>query len=277
MILAPLSLLAPPASAGPALHTYQALAVAGWPGGVLSDTQVGARWELSPGSRSILFEDTFVDLGGRASVSPAFVELGPKVVFAPIAVFDLALQATVIRYVSPRFGPMGYDGLLGTLDSARTDRWRAGFGFTGWGTTLQASPTFKGRVGPSVFVSSWNVSRVSVAAPEGIDSPYVFEPYRGMVIEWTDTTVEHLSAVMWEPYDGSDGPMLRLGGALRGKYADRSPEAILTAGFVGMGRPGDNPNVPQFTAIVLPYVLDPERVGRAPFVAVLAEWDVTRR
>lgn len=256
-------------------YVYQALAAAGWPSGVLSDTQVGARIPLAPSSESILFRDDRLDLGGRIAVSPAFVEVGPRVTLEPIAVFDLNLQASVLRYVSPRYGVMGFDTVDGTLDPAKQEKWLAGDGFTANGWTLQANPVAQGRVPGLVFFSSWTVSRIHVDRPDGEAFPYVFEPFRGMVIAWDDVTVEHLSAVCWEPLDGEEGPMLRLGGALRGHWSTGLPgNGSLALGGALMAHPGSSRTVPDFTAVVLPYLKDPDRVGRVPFVAVVAEWNV---
>ncbi|MEQ1505298.1 MAG: hypothetical protein ABMB14_23910 [Myxococcota bacterium] len=258
--------------AGPDLNLYQGFAAAAYPTGVLSDSRASARWWLAPGSQSILFRDNHLDLGGRISVSPAFVELGPRIEFSPVAVFDLTVQGTVIRYISPRFGTMAYAPDDSTLGPVKNDKWRDGEGFTAWGRTLQVSPALKGRVWEIVFFSSWNISYIQIDRPDGIDSDYLFEPYRGTVIAWTDTAVEHLSAVLWEPLDGEDGPLFRVGGAIRGKWAGVSPDRSLTAGLVVMARPGTAPAVPTFTGVLLPYLIDGDRVGKFPFAALIVEW-----
>jgi hypothetical protein len=251
----------------------QSLAVAGWPTGALSESEGGARLPLSR-SDSILFRTARVDLGADVALSPAFVEVGPRALIEPIAVLDVGLGASVVDYFSPRWGTMGFSGPSGTLDTERAPRWREdGFATTGW--SVEASPTGQGQVGPVVFFSSWTLTSLHLKRPAGMDDPYVFEPFRGLVIAWDDLVVEHLSAVLWQPLDGEDGrALLRVGVAERGHWSvNLDGNGSLAVGLAGMGHPAHLAAVPTVTAVLLPYLTDPDRVGGAPFVAVLAGWE----
>ena len=81
--------------------------------------------------------------------------------------------------------------------------------------------------------------------------------------------MEHTSALLWEPLDGEDRPLLRVGAALRGKSSKETPDATLTLGGLAQWRPGHGENAPTLTALVSPYLVDPDYGGLAPNIALV--------
>ena len=80
------------AADSPSIYGRQALAVAGWPTGLLSNTIVEVRTPLHR-SESVLFQTTSAGLGAQVLATPAFVSVGPRLSLAPIEVFDVNFKA----------------------------------------------------------------------------------------------------------------------------------------------------------------------------------------
>ncbi len=271
----------------PGLYIGETVAVTGWPTGAFADTTVQAQTPVWR-SDSVLFQDSFLGGGMRMGVSPAFVEVGPSILFKPIAIMDLKVEATHTSYFIERFGLLGYEQPGGELSKLQKAAFDDGDRFTGESWTALVQPTFYIQVGPIVGMSSWTYSWIRVKRPAAEPDPYVFEVYRGIVMEWEDLVIQHFSAVLYQALDGKDRHMLRFGVLTRGKWAKRSPDQSLTLGGVIMAKPGIKPSVPTLVGIIAPYVQDTDYigkgpvfgflstdyVGRGPWVAVVSTWDI---
>ena len=73
--------------------------------------------------------------------------------------------------------------------------------------------------------------------------------------------------------NGEEGPLLRLGGVMRGKWSEETPDMSLSAGPAAMFKPDTKSVTPTMLVIVSPYFRDPDLVGPIPFMAVLATWE----
>lgn len=251
-----------------ALWSRQLVGAGAFPLGALSDTRVQVR---APGHRSdsVLFQDTYQGAGLRVQLSPAFVDLGPRLSIAPIDVFDLDLQASWTGYAGP-FAPIGFSELTGKLESDRDARPDEPFPLSK--VELAASPTLKAKVGPIVAFDSATFSLVQAQRPEDQLDPYWYEPYRDLVLAWEDVTVENQGAVAWMVLPGEDRPKLWLGGTARYRAALVSTDHTAAAGLLVVCKPGTSATMPTFVGQALAWLADEERVGTAPNLNLAATW-----
>ncbi|MCB9683413.1 MAG: hypothetical protein H6735_00065, partial [Alphaproteobacteria bacterium] len=148
----------------PGWWVREAVGVGGWPSGAVNDLRVQWRAPLYR-SESIVFRDTYAGAGARLAVTPAYVDVGPRVSLAPIDVFDLDLQASFVGYWRTRFGPMPFSELRGTLEAdrgARDDAIRT------WAVVLTAAPTLKVALGPIVAFDAWSIQHWRFHRPAGV-------------------------------------------------------------------------------------------------------------
>lgn len=263
-----LGLMLSVALAGPSVWTKQLVGVSGWPSGLLSDTRVQLR-TAGHRSDSILFKDTYYGVGGRLQVSPAFVDIGPRVSLAPIDVLDVDLQASWTGYAGP-FAPLPYDGLTGTSERARGER--KGEQMPMHKLELSAAPTLKGKLGPVVAFSGATFAWLRAHRPKGATAAYFYEPYRDLVVAWEDVTIDSQTAVLVELMPGGDRPLLWIGPTFRHRRALRSGDFQSHAGAVVMCRPGTAPAVPTLVTQVLGWVASPDRGAAFPSVNLAASW-----
>jgi hypothetical protein len=254
----------------PVWWTNQRVAVAGYPSGLISDTRFQYRVPLHR-SESIVFQDTYAGFGARVAATPAFTEVGPRLSLAPIDIFDIDLQASWVQYYGKGgIGLLPFEVPEGKLESQRKDRGEESV--TSGAFSLTAAPTLKAKVGPVILLDGWTFSYVSVDPGGEHDAPFVYEPYRDLVIGWNDVTVEHQAALLYEALPGGEEPMLRVGATVRDRFAVESKDRSTTAGVIAMVRPGTKAAVPTLVGQALLYVKDADRVGAAPSLALLASW-----
>ncbi len=254
---------------GPSIWAKQTVGVGLFPKGALSDTKVQYR---IPGHRSdsALFQNTYYGLGGRFQLSPAFVDIGPRLSIAPVDVFDLDVQGSWTGYAGP-FGPLPMEGVDARAESARNLR-SDDEHMVMHKVELMVSPTVKAKVGPVIAFNSTNIGILKAFAPEGVEADLWYEPYRDMVVAYDDVTIENQTAVVYEALDGQNKPKLWLGGTSRYRRALVSKDHYTTAGALVVYKPGTAPAVPTLIGQVLFFVDDPERVGTAPSVNLAATW-----
>ncbi|TNE90438.1 MAG: hypothetical protein EP330_08055 [Deltaproteobacteria bacterium] len=257
---------------GTHLWARQAVAVAGWPAGAISDTRVQVRAPMYR-SDSIVFQDTYMGAGARIAATPAFSEVGPRLSIAPIDVFDMDLQASYIRY----YGGTGI-GLLpmtateGKLESERADI----ASVKGDAIRLSAIPTFKIKVGPIIAFDSWTISYTQIAPEKEHTKDLVYEPFNDLVTQWTDITLEQQGAVIYEVIPDEGGVFFWAGATARDRLAVGSKDRSTTAGLVLRARPAKGKGVPTLTGQALMYLNDADRVGHVPSLALLADWQLRK-
>lgn len=257
----------------PSFYAREAVAVAGWPTGLLSNTVAEVRTPLHR-SESILFRSTMAGVGGQVLVSPAFASVGPRLSFAPIDVFDVNLKAARAWYYGNAFGALPYDAVGDRLGRQRSARGDEGFPTAAWVFTVE--PTLKLKLGPIIAFDAWTLDHLRIARPDGVDSPYLYEPYRDLVVAWQDWSVEQQAAVVWEALPGGDRPLLRVGATVKDTRTLVSRDHRTNLGPLLMVRPGTAPAVPTLVGMALWYLRDADRVGPVPFLAAQARWEVER-
>lgn len=261
-------------TAGATLWMRQAVATAGWPAGLISDTRAQVRLPLYRKPGSLLFNDTYAGLGMRLALTPAFVDVGPRLSLAPIDAFDVDVQGGWQGVWSGSSGMLPYEGLAPSTDSARAARQATAEGRARPShlAYLSVAPTFKLKLGPVVAFSAWNVSFLRASQPDDVQAPYYYEAFRDLVVAWKDTTIEHQAALLYEVFDGESGPLLMVGATYRDRRALKSGDHSTNAGLLVVTRPFEGPAWPKFVVQVLPYLKSRDRVGGMPTVAVLAAW-----
>jgi hypothetical protein len=246
------------------LWTHAALGGGAWPSGAQLDLRASARTPLYE-TESFLLADNYAGAGLRAAITPAYVTGGPRLSLAPVAFFDLDLSASVVRYFHTPFGPLPFDQIdSGKPDAARDARSDESFADTAF--TLAAEPTLKVQVGPVVAFDAWAIEARHTNVVDGIDAPWVYEPYWDLVIAWDDVIIEQQGAVMgmiWKG-DGIDRK-LWISATVRHHWAVQSTDSSLVVGGVLLARLGNHTlGGPQLIVQVLPYVLDDADMKAGP-------------
>ncbi|MDP2316913.1 MAG: hypothetical protein Q8P41_28735 [Pseudomonadota bacterium] len=261
------------AADGPSIWGRQAVGVAGWPTGLLSNTLVEGRVPLHR-SESVVFHDTYGGFGAQAMVSPAFLLVGPRLTFAPIDVFDVTLKGAHAWYFGNGLGLMPFDAVGGSSSSARDARADEGVASELWSASVE--PTLKGKVWKIVVFDTWSIDYLVFERPAGVTSPYTYEPLRDLVVGWSDITFEHQAGVLYQALPGGDKPSLRFGPTFRDRWAHGSGDRSTTVGALVAARPGVKPAIPTIVGMALWYVDDHDYGGGVPFLAAQVRWDFER-
>lgn len=245
-----------------ALHTEESLAVAGWPSGLLGTALVEWRAPLYR-SESIVFQDTALGLGGMVLASPVFVGVGPRVAIAPIDVFDVNLKFQRWQYWKSGSGLGGVDALTPMLESTR-DVTPLNTG--AWVGTVE--PTLKLKVGSVIAVGAWTIDWFHVEQPGGY--ALLYEPFRDLVVAPDDWLVEQMGIVLYEFRGDPNG--IRVGATVVDRRSLNAGDLSTRVGLIGAVRPADKPGWPTFVSLVNWYVVDGDRVGPIPYMAMQAQW-----
>lgn len=264
MLLFTLALARAETPDSPWLWTHAALGGGAFPSGAQLDLRASARAPLYA-TDSFLLADNYAGAGVRAAITPAYVTGGPRLSVAPVAFFDMDVSGSVVRYFHTPFGPLPFDQVAsGKPDAARDTR--SGESFADTAFTAAAEPTLKAQVGPVVAFDAWTVELRHTNRVEGVDTPFVYEPYWDLVIAWDDVVIEQQGAVLgmiWKG-DGIDRK-LWIGATVRHHWAVESTDASLVVGGVLLARIGNHVlGGPQLIVQVLPYVLDDADMKAGP-------------
>lgn len=263
-----------PERPSPWTHIQQRVALAGWPAGLLGETLIQPRVSLHR-AESMVLNETYAGAGGRLRITPAFVDVGPRLSLAPFDFFDVNAQGSFLYYWPSSSGLLPYDDITeSTRDLDREDRWKdpATAPKGSWAFALTVDPTLKLKFGPVIAFSGWTFAWYWIDQPDGIDSNLVYEPYFDRLIEWNDLVVEHQAAVIVELFDGDAKPLLWLGATYRQHWAIGSKDASINVGGLFAVRPSYRRGWPLIIGQVLPYVKDPDRVGGMPSLVLLLSW-----
>ena len=226
----------------------------------------------------VMNNDTFLGAGGRLSVSPAFAEGAARLSFQPLDILPITVEAVHTQYWNSPFGLIGFSegSLIDRTDGPdRAPRYKLGEGFGGQMWSVVVSPTFQIKLGQIVGFTGWDFTWMKIVPNKEQADPWVFEPFRGMVVAYDDVLFEHTSALLWEPMDGVDRPLLRMGLVLRGKWSSETPDVSLLGGPGAMFKVDTKPTTPTMLVVAAPYFQDPDLVGPIPWVAALATWEGT--
>lgn len=256
----------------PWLMVREGLGMGYGPLGLVSDTRVQARMALHR-SDSIVFQNTYAGIGGKARVSPAFVDGGLLLSFAPIDVFDLDLAAEMTGTWAGSSGQLFYSvasGKTGEERAERTDRQMPGYRLT-----LSASPTLKIKVGPIIALNSVEIAYLHHLDPQPEETTYVYEALRDMVVAWDDVVITQFGALLYENKQGELGSVFRAGAVVRDRMVLKSGDGHTAVGGILMFRKAQVPKSPALVLLGFAYVRDADRVGGANIQGQLI-WSLER-
>lgn len=269
----PLFVSAGPERPAPWFFAEPTVAAGWWPGVLVAFSPIQARFALHR-SDSPVFRDTYVGTGGWLRVSPALIEIGPRIDLAPLDVVDVAVWArwahVFPRAVSgrlPYYGPGGKDFAL------RAQRSDEALGSDSLDLVIE--PTLKARIGPVLFLyrPTFQYSRIFLIGET--DAPWVYDAGRDSLVRprggWQ---FEEQGAVLGEILDGRKRPvLLRLGGIVRHrKVFDPEATAEVAGGFFGLVRPGRVRWFPSVIVQALAYLLDADRALGPPQLILALQW-----
>lgn len=143
------------------------------PLGLINQLSLGYRLRLMD-SDSVLFRDSYLNVGLSVRGSPAFGRIGARLDIAPIAVFRAWVTYEMVGY----FG--SFDQILGfaTADTRYSDQTIADLGDNAsavLGSVLGAGATVQGKAGPVVIRSTFQITRYDLNVPD--DSPFFYDQY----------------------------------------------------------------------------------------------------
>lgn len=241
------------------------------PGGVIAE---GTGELRAPVLRygGVAFNSTFVGAGARVALSPAHLDTALRLSLQPIDLLPITVELVRTTYWESPWGLVPIDRRFDIDSKGRRELYQADRDFAGYSLTFLVSPTLQARAGPVVGFSSFTFSFMSIRPRMGPE-PWLVEPVRGLAMGYEDRLTEHTSAVLWEPKDGEDAPIVRLGGVLRGRASHVTHDSSLNAGLLMQWRPGRSPRAPTFLFLAAPYLKDPDFIGPIPNVAAAVTFE----
>lgn len=240
------------------------------PSGVIVDVATEARVPVMRFGGAI-FNDTFAGAGARLAVSPAHLDLAARASFKPMDILPITVEGVYTSYWESPWGVYGRDEVPGQLGPDRRPAYEADIDYAAYALALSVSPTLQLKVGPVAAFTNVAMTWLRVR-PAPAANPYVWEPYRGMVVAPDDRIIEHTSALLFDPFDGNDTPIFRIGAVLRGRTGHQTGDTTVMLGGITQWRPGRNAHDADFTLLVAPYLQDPDfRIG-SPYFALLVSF-----
>ncbi|MEZ4318383.1 MAG: hypothetical protein R3F61_12805 [Myxococcota bacterium] len=242
-------------------------AVAAQPVGLIADVAVEARTPVLRYGGAVS-NDTFAGAGVRVAASPAHLDLAARATFKPLDILPITVEGVYTAYWESPWGVIPRDQVAGQRTADRQPAYDADEDFAAHALAVSISPTLQLKVGPIAAFTNVTPTWIRVRGA-GDPDPWLFEPYRGMVIAPDDRIVDHLSAVLFDPFDGDGTPIVRIGPMLRGRAGHQTGDVTLMTGGILQLRPGRNPHDADLTLLVAPYLRDPDFAVGAPYIAAL--------
>jgi hypothetical protein len=235
------------------------------PSGVAVDVVSEARAPVLRRGGAV-FNMTFAGVGARVTATPAHAEFAARATVQLIDILPITVEGFYGNYWESPFGPVPMATVPGQRPSARRSLYTDDRDFPAYTLGFTVSPTFQIAAGPVVALSNVSFTWLSMKKVPSNPEPYVFDPYRGVVMEPNDRIIDHTSAVLWMPLDGKDRALLRVGPVARGRVVHHTTDEMLTVGGLVQWRPGTTDDAANLTLVVAPYAIDPDFQGWAPNV-----------
>jgi hypothetical protein len=241
--------------------------------GLQADLRPGLRMDLWRQDGSLLFDDPYATLQAQVFVTPAYVRAGPRLIFEPIAIFQLQAFANYDMYFGNFQTVVGYDdpgATYGTNDDIEAyvamdpDRQERGTGWH-WGV----APTLKAQAGPVVIVanaeySSWHTQPV-------VPGSYTFEREYELLMGWDDQLISTNGLLLYgfEPWQGAT---MRVGNLTTWRMAlGDTEDELLRTGIAVAASLNDGQINP--TLVVQAYLRDRAYTSPfPPFVGLMMRW-----
>ncbi len=241
--------------------------------GLQADSRPGLRLGLWRQEGSLLFDDPFLKLQAQVFVTPAYVRAGPRVVFEPLAIFQLQVFALYDLYFGNFQTVVGYDDVneaYGDNDAIEDyvamdpDRQDRGSGWH-WGV----APTLKAQAGPLVIVANAEYSDWHVSAD--VPGNYVFEREYELLMGFDDQLIATNGLLLYafEPWEGAT---MRVGNLTTFRMAlGDTEDQLLRTGLAAAASLNDGQLNP--TLVVQAYLRDRAYTSPfPPFVGLMLRW-----
>lgn len=264
---------APAPAPAPYFHFSPVLGAQAFPLGVAVYGTPQLRMSLYR-SESKLFQTTHFGAGAWFRVTPAFVEVGPRIDFTPVEILTLSVTA---RYVGSWTGSAGSRIPVSELTNKRysTRKEEVDHAVPTSAFELILSPTVRLKGGPIVVLYNFSWTLTQLFFEAGDTPQTVYDSGIDLYIEPNDRIISQQAVVMGEVLDGVKvKPVLRLGGTVRHRRARNTGDRTVNVGFIGTIKPVPHVAAPDIILQVLAYVLDEsgERVLWAPNIALGFRW-----
>ncbi|MFT4704847.1 MAG: hypothetical protein ACI81R_002555 [Bradymonadia bacterium] len=224
------------------LYARSVFGISARPIGLLLDNQLEHRWRLWR-TDAIPFQNTFLGVGARVALSPAYLDVGPQVTFAPADLFDLQMRATYSRYYAGANGLVGYATIGDTTSDTREAFAQGTLGDDM--LSLSIAPTLKLKVGPIIAVGSATITAIYTDEDEAL--PLAFDVYRNLTIaRGSELVTEYNGALIAELLDGDRGPLLWLGALAEHARTRESRDQRTAVGPLVVVRPSRSMRGPRF-------------------------------
>ena len=174
-------------------------------------------------SGSVLFEDTYLAPGVYLDVTPAYFHVGPRLHWAPIAVFELEAQFEYGYYFGTFSGVTDFYSASDAYTDAALDALHdAGHKASGPVYRASLSPTLQARVGSLIIALPQKFYWFWKPRPEGTpcagDSgdyadgddvhdcvgDYWYEPQMDAMLAWKDTIMSNSAVAFWSFRDATE-------------------------------------------------------------------------
>lgn len=164
------------------------LAASYWPLGLRYANTSQYRFSLWDQEGSTLFDKTYLGAGLYSELTPAYIRVGPRLSFAPIAIFDMNLEAVGSYYFGTFSGITDFDTVdfpylnVDAFEAQKEDRRSAGMG-----VRLSLAPTLKARVKDIVVAIPFEVQHFVMRPPDDSTGPFFYEPQADVIMKFQDT------------------------------------------------------------------------------------------
>jgi len=130
-------------------------------------------------------------------------------------------------------------------------------------------------LGPIIGLHSTEFAYLDHLVPENMETEFVYEAMRDMVVAWRDIVITQFGAVLYEREGADGGSIFRAGGVVRDRQTLRSGDGHTAAGGILMFRKAQVPKSPAIVLLGFAYLRDADRVGEANIQAQLV-WSFER-
>lgn len=251
------------------------LAASWFPKGLRYAVRAENRLPLWNRPESVLFEETYLGAGAAVELTPAYARVGPSVTFAPIAVFDVTVEALWSGYFGTFSGVTDFDTADADYSEAAFTRpevearRRAGHGWR-----FGASPTLKARVGKVIVALPQDFRHFRMQIPAGATGAYWYEPEYDALLAWNDTLMVNQALAFWSFRDATDADPRRLwlGLNFTHQYVFGTEERQVKLGPMLVWKPGRGPVVPTIVVFAQAYLAARTHPTFPPYLAAAAIW-----
>lgn len=254
----------------------ESLAISWFGKGLRGTVSAEDRFHLYDKPGDQLFGETFVAPGAYLELTPAYVRVGPRVHFKPIAVFELSVEALWSGYFGTFSGVTDfahpdddYSEEVMDNDKAVIARARPG---QGW--RFAASPTLQARAGKVIIALPSDFYYMRMTPPDGATGAYWYEPQFDAMLGFEDVVMINSGVVFWsfKDKDADDSRFTWVGAQYTHQYVFGTEDRQQKVGPMIVIKPAKPKWVPTIAAFAQAWVQAPTREILPPYIAAALIW-----